>query len=61
MTQQARKRSRPWSIQEFRQLLADYLTEPDFADVRFVGENRLTVNLPDGGGQFRVEIRVPAK
>lgn len=52
-------RSRAQKFEFFRQLLIDYLTDPEYAEVKKLKDGRLSVKLPDGGGRFYVAITAP--
>lgn len=50
-----------WTVERFRELLKDYLTDPPFAEsVTMTADNALIVQLDEGGGRFHVLIaKVP--
>lgn len=49
------------TLKSFKELLAGYLTDPDYAKVSRLADGRLSVKLPDGGGKFIIQVTKPAR
>lgn len=44
------------TVEWLRDLIGEYLTDPDYAEIKKVGDNMLIVTLPKGRGTFSIVI-----